>query len=206
MSYPEELLPQEIFKIIDTENLLPDKVLVRKSCKAEADSFTISGDLRVDAICDHPRRVPGLSANLFAIFLADHLKYDPIDKSYHDYWNSGDEIPAKEEIEFNIAEEVLPIFFLITDLHNQKFPYQKIEPKNKIIEFEGRIEIIHKPTMCNFWHFELTIYDSEGNEITNASSGWRKKIASFLSKSFLQISAFIEEPENKLIDKAIYQN
>ncbi|MDA3940912.1 MAG: hypothetical protein PF693_16635 [Spirochaetia bacterium] len=178
MNYPEELIPQSNYKII-----------------------------RIDAICNKEREVFGLSTNLYAVYVCNHLNFNPLDKSFHDYWSPGDSVLDATKIEYELIDDVFPIFFFIKDLHRQTIPYKKTMPnKNNIQEFHGTTSIVHKPTKCNYWHFEFSIHDVNDNIISKAGGTWQKNIANFLLKSFLKEYAFSETPSKQALEDDIYKN
>jgi len=207
MEYPEELLPQHNYKVIETKDLNPEHSILRKSLRSKTESLDNLGDVRIDAIFEKEKEVFGLSINLFGIFTCEYLKIIVINTKFHEDWNPGDKIPIIDEIEFTIDENAFPLFFKIKDLHNKSIPYKKNLPKIKGIKnFEGFCCIDHKPTKCNFWHFELSVYDSDLKQtyINASKKTWQKEIAHFLSKSILKMHVSIDVPEKIKISKSCY--
>lgn len=206
MDYPKELLPKSNYKLISTDELNNNFSLIRKSKKSKKDSIDNIGDVRLDAICEEEREreVFGLSFNLFGIYKIEHIKITIENRGYHDYWNPEQEPLSIDEISFSLDNEAFPIFFLILNLHNIDFPYEKTIKNKHTESLTGTCRIEHKPTKCNFWHFELSIYSSENNYIKYNSSLWKKKISKYILKSILKIDASTKTPKTIILDKFVY--
>ena len=82
--------------------------------------------------------------------------------------------PKKSEFNFTACNYCLvPIWAL----HNHKGNYEKII-KNQNTYFEFSVQVCHRPTVANYWHFELDIYDGDGIIIEQTKRAWEKMICS----------------------------
>lgn len=208
MDYPKELLPQSNYKFINTDELEDESSLIRKSKKNKKDSIDNIGDVRLDAICEEnkEREIFGLSFNLFGIYTIEHLRIIVENKDYHEYWKPKQEILSINEILFSLDEEAYPIFFSIINIHNIEFPYEKAINNKYTESLLATCKIEHKPTKCNYWHFELSIYSSEKNYIIYSSSAWKKRVSKYILKSILKIVASTKIPVTINIDEALYKD
>lgn len=203
MIYPEKLLPKNTFKIITVEDIDKRVSLLRKSVLPKEEAFDKIGDIRANAICE-VKHVFGLSMNLYSIYDHSHIAIIINDKKLHDYWYPHESIPKSDDIDFEINDSTFPIFLPLNKLHRKPFPYSKNNPKNGLEVLEGFLLIDHKPTKCNFWHFELSVFDSNSSKILRNKPAWREKIASFLLKSYLKEYVLDYTPEKIFLDKQIY--
>lgn len=204
--YPAELLPQEIYKIILSELLPKKSYLQRKSLQPPQNP--LPPKIRIDEVCREKKDLFGLSCNLHGKFKLENLKFVADKKDslgYNEYWKEGDKVLADKDIKYTVTSDTYAVFLgEIITVHGQKFPYSKsIETKEKVkvdgkektkttfvtTPFNGKILVVHRPTRCNFWHFEIIILDQDNNEILrNKAQEWAKSAADahidFLIKHF----------------------
>lgn len=192
MNYPKYLTPSLYFRIFSIEEL--DYVskgyyVVRRSAKStKTETFDHLGLLKCDSLIgvdieSHKpklREIPGLSKNILGgFFRVKHLIFKPSMASSRD-WNGLDALPTFKEIVTGIIkfdENPIPIYFLISKIHKQDFPFnkqidkeykKKLPPQFKTLQgttfLDAQTEVLHKPTVSNFWHVEFHIKDKQTGE------------------------------------------
>ncbi len=212
MIYPCELLPKENYTIIKTENLPDNCCLIRRSLKDKDYTFDNMGEVRIDAICntEDEHDMYGLSNNLLSIFKRHHINYRVLTDEHKNnaYWNEGDSTPAIVNIKFEYLQNNPPIFFKVNELHDKDFPYEpplknknNTNKTNKII---GKCKVIHKPTKCNYWHFELNFFDVNETLIKKTSSVWKIEAAKFFIKTYLIMNIYSEITEEIQLEENVY--
>ncbi len=189
MEYPAELLPKRNYKIIQAS--LNGYALIRRSDKGEIfDPST--GKIKNEYIVPLNflnRHFLNWSCNLYGPFQVDYFKFKITEKSFNEYWTEGEEISAPLiDRDFSIDNEFSYYFLHIGQiLENLKIPYDR--------DYGGRIEkdqiavpiLVHCPTLCNFWHFEIRWKNDEG-EIINPKkkSKWVKSIYNSIKNAIRQ--------------------
>lgn len=163
VSYPMRLLPKDDFVKDFNKHLanFNDFYLLHTAEKSEV---LYDKQYLIRNIKDHfiPKRfMSGMSMNLVSIYRRNdsrfvvEFKANPLAK---DEWNAmnGAIIP-KKQLKYN--KRVGYFGFKISDILSIKkqMPLKDRDGKNEeTYEISTRIE--HKPTRCNFWHFEIYLY------------------------------------------------
>ena len=182
--YPHSILPRKNYKskINFDEHLLENEfILVRRTTKNPNEAFDELGYVRVDALIENLRDVPGMSMNLFGgMFDETHLKYIPkgIGANIWDnnksvkLWGNGNS--------FEIINVAYPIYFFLSKIHKQQIPflrrkddpnvkklYQALKkklPEQENIDSEGYSSVSHEPVQLNYWHVEFNLLDNRTNQ------------------------------------------
>ena len=131
----------------------------------------------------HNRHFLNWSCNLFGPFKPDYFKFIIISRHFNEYWTGGDEKNiAKPEFntDYMIDEEFGYYFLFISAiLKNLKIPFDKFLDGQEKRQFDAIPQIVHCPTLLNFWHFEIRWKDQEGITISpKKKSAWVRKIYS----------------------------
>lgn len=208
--YPKELLPKYSYKFIFTESLPQKSHLIRISHK-EIDILDENGEVRVDALIKKgfDKDIYGYSTNLFNKFLpSQHIKFWPsLDKNKDYKWKPGKKILAARDIRFDILKNKIPIYLKLDKLHKRDFKYEKKNSDKELENYTGSSRIVHTPMDYNFWHFELKIYDKNGDEINREPDpNWKKNAAKSFIKFTLKNSASTKCPEAYHLKKSIYKH
>ncbi|MCF0071808.1 hypothetical protein LZD49_15120 [Dyadobacter sp. CY261] len=200
MVYPERLLPQRHFNIIDFNSTNTSlRYLVRHT-----DATDISdgeGLLRPEVVStdESYNHLRDFSTNLLGVFEVEDIHVTiRNNEEYFALWDIGSEplIPVDEHCE--IVEQRACIFLPIADCHLVSF--------KAINQIEGEAEIfckvLHTPTRSNFWHCSLRwYYNEEGSESWNKGRMRRMKAN---MRSFICERAEITEPIYQSIDESAY--
>jgi hypothetical protein len=178
MSYPKVLLPLPSYFTI-YEDLPAGSSLIRLTEK----EITPGAKVEVKDLAAYNKDLFGFSTNLLGHFLPEHSIYQPLKKADLDYYQNWNEksSPCLKPSQIKYEEvKRTPLFIPVTAVHNISFPY-KVTSKEKIKfidektgklrkEFkttvsQGSVKVVHKPNLCNFWHFELKVFDQNGLEL-----------------------------------------
>lgn len=210
--YPEELLPKAGYQIIPTSKLPSGSYLARRSFNIR----TNSSDIRADELLPHSvdrkgitkinyRALIDYSTSLWGVFNKNHIKFRPTDAKQTSGWKPGDELLKAKNIKFDLEKPAIPIFFPIDSIHNCDFPYKKTNGKNTEI-FQGKVEVEHAPTKCNYWHYIFKMFSEDGVEIKSGlSKAWVKDGVKTFYKFTFKIAATKTTPKaSALISKEIY--
>jgi len=176
--YPEILLPRKVYSILENEQI-KDNALV---CETKTDLYQFLSkpgyepdDILPLVIAPQPslREVFELSTFLYGYFEEQHIGIRADNTAYYEDWNKSLPEINSEDIIFT-QEKAFPLFLSAKKLNHQE------------IDYNGEIHILsfsHKPTMVNFWHFEIWVKDSAGNRIPRNKSSAHTK---YLAKSILE--------------------
>jgi hypothetical protein len=173
--YPKKLLPKKNYKLIEFDDLMSfNIIIVRRSLKdTKEETFDDFGFLRDDAMIN--KDIPRMSMNVLGGFfdVAD-IKFIQ-KKPASDDWEIGSKPPLVKNFKdcIEVYKNPIPIFFLLVDIHNIPFPYQKdkktlppglsvdLEDTKKRALLNGIVKILHKPTLSNFWHIEFHLFEDK---------------------------------------------
>lgn len=179
MSYPAILLPNPSYKEVCC-NLNSFYLLRTTDSK---DIIDVSKKtLKEDAIALDGSHLLAYSTNLLGHYSTSHCEINFVNTAnkayFHAYWDFQSEVSAPKilsDFEFNKDKGffILPI----GDLDGKKIPYKK---GDSTIEQQAQLKLVHKPTNSNFWHFELTWFQINDNDVLTPikpnKSRWQNQI------------------------------
>lgn len=217
MRYPKRLLPKRRYKIINVDKFPNDTYLLRKS---ECEQIQIEKSVDPKCIAKNPDHwVNGLSSSLLGVFRKKDIGYITKEEA----WEHCAKIKKQREINFDYIESSIPIYLSVKSIHNKTFPYEhsdrvKLENKhlqkisgNRVLynrllleKFTGSCKVIHKPTLGNFWHFEIIFKDDRNNFISNEVMGVRKIVKSFIQSFIIKSSTYSLPINYKKIHRKLY--
>lgn len=204
-AYPDNLLPKKQYKLRIPTSDVSSHFLIRKSL---GDIYDSDGEILIDSVLRSARESFGLSCNLFSNYEVSHLAYRCTDGILDENWDGNADCQVGDNQFIKIHPEE-PLFFSVAKLHERRVPYQKPgkpergkPPVN--VDFEATCELVHKPTICNYWHFEVHFKDAEEKFIRYSGSEWQKKLAEFLPKSFFLKAIQAEIPPQNTLSKDAY--
>lgn len=87
-----------------------------------------------------------------------------------------------DDVAFDLLEECCPAYVRFSWWHERRFPVRDEIASLESAAFSGRVHVLHKPTMTNFWHFELEFRESEETILSNNSAKWKKKMYEFVCR------------------------
>ena len=189
------------YHLFGVSDLVGPSYIVRRSLKKTEDYLDSLGEVRIDALVNVFEELYGLSSSLLGTFLPEHAKLF-VDGKNQPYWRPGSQVPKSQRVKFSVVDCPV-VFFCVQDLDNTVFPLEKTLRKG-VQEFTGTCRLIHRPTIFNFWHFELAILGENQEEIKKSDSKWKIQAAEFIIKSFLKINAMTQTPVFAKIPKGCY--
>jgi hypothetical protein len=122
-----------------------------------------------------------LSVSLYGYYDERHLSFKVHDVNLNQYWNREPDFPA-ERIACSI-EPGFPLFLSAARLYEIPF------------EFEDELFLLsfwHKPTVVNYWHFQLFTRDSEGRHLPRKPKPGEKETGAE-TKRFRRLAILILE-------------
>lgn len=213
-SYPETLLPQQGYKQVVIDQLAGDYILVRQSSLPSEKLIDDNGGLYAESLLPEPfesnlKQLYGWSCFLLGIFQKEHIHIKVKNGDRTKNWNYVDScaIPNDNEIEMNTLP---PLFLLVKDVHNKDFPYPNPQQQNskdtkKTTKLIGKCAVEHKPSNCNFWHFQFKFNNQENDHIKNGDSGWKKDAArSFITMTLKHLLTHKSPQSFPTIPEAAY--
>ena len=228
--YPKVILPNiKYIKKINIDDLLDNVegfIVSRRitgRLEENVDVFAGKKRLRVEALGN----IPNLSLNLLGGKFVDkrHLKF----RQLHDASREWDGLPVllhNYADKYEVINNCFSVVYRGKDLHNISIPYKK-EIKNKVekdklqklgidlakftdgelTSLQGKIQLEHKPTMLNYWHFVMDIFPQEENSpLKKTNAAWQKSLVQYVIEEIL-ISKFEINP--RLVPKicdSLYKN
>jgi hypothetical protein len=155
--YPEILISHQSYPALD-EKVVSSYSFIRKT---DEDIYPLIKRFKplelIDKILPNTtkRDIFVLSVSLYGYFEENHILLKVSDNNLNKYWDRAmPDLPA-EQITFSI-EKGYPLYFYAKKLYEQP------------ILFENDIYCLsfwHKPTISNYWHFQLFTRDSNGQHL-----------------------------------------
>jgi len=164
--YPPYLIPDATFVIID-ENQLNPLEYIGIWVEPEIELKDDKGRLNGGAVNLH--RLPHFSSNKIPHSVPSDLNIKINDNVEHIYlqdWNAGMNGVVPQRNDFDYDNMRTHYFLQISKINGHVDGYEK---NDKHLEYQ--VNLIHKPTVSNYWHFEFTI-TSEGKEVNYKQRQW----------------------------------
>ncbi|MGD9493608.1 MAG: hypothetical protein AB7V36_09675 [Bacteroidales bacterium] len=194
MNYPAILLPLPSYKEVICD--LSTFFLLRTTdSKDLLDSS--SETLKDNAIAIDDSHLLAYSTNLLGHYSASHCEINFLNTSnkayFHASWDFQSEVSVPEVTSDFIFDKNKGFFLLpICEFDGKRIPFKK---GDSTIEYQAELKIVHKPTNSNFWHFELTWFQSNGDEcftpIKPSKSTWQKQIIGTMKSLIRQYCSLI---------------
>jgi hypothetical protein len=151
--YPEEILPRRKF----TEPHINTDSLFIREIAVPAESFLEDGEYTFEIIDEIVKpngysEIFSLSVFLKGVYTEKHVGIQPQDHSLFGYWDKVEELSGKEIAV--IQNEKYPAYIRCTGL------YDKTVADNSDIY---HLFYKHRPTRCNFWHYEFYVLKNDEN-------------------------------------------
>ncbi len=182
MPYPQTLLPKKQFKKIECD--LSAYLLIRKTLTKDIINPSTE-TLRDEVITLSEIHLIDFSTNLLGHFELDYLQYSIVGndrKYYFSYWDFSSEVRTPIiNIDFELSKQYGYFLLPVKVFHGLTFPFKKGDRK----DYTATLLVTHKPTNCNFWHFEIGwhVLDSSGIPIAvnkNSKAEWQLSLAGVL--------------------------
>ncbi len=194
-TYPDRLLPKPHFLPLDVDALpeiqqlylvrhLDSKDIFQKISEGSEPLQNID-DTKIQFRSDH---LKDLSTNLLSVFLLEDVCWKILGGGTS-AWQEGTEVtPPIYPEDFDYTNERGFFLIKIEDIHNKEIPQDN---DNITIKFK----VLHTPTICNFWHFSIRLFDNEG-EITERFVGKKlQKLQKIAKKQLIEIIQCVNPPK-----------
>lgn len=169
MPYPSHLLPRKEYKYL--EDILRGGFLVRYT--QDKDIVDEAGQVKSSHVCTPRTNCENLSVSLFGIYQEEDVMYCMVgDRSafFQERWIVGESVPHPADKDYEERRERGFFYLSIDDIHNHTITYEKNNEQHDLI-----CSIVHCPTNCNFWHFEVK-WRNEDGFIQPQSGNWKKRV------------------------------
>lgn len=192
MEYPQYLIPAKDDSFLDIHDILKNCSFVRRAKRAGQISDTSGSRVQRDMVLgpEEYGQMKDLSLNL----LGEHTVIDCYwnvcakDTPYHDFWAEGyDGIYPRESDLARYDDTVIGIIFFNFSRPDLPFPLADAGNNCKAI-------MCHRPTFCNYWHFQLEITLENGDELPK-SGNWRKRIFKTALYALIESWAYPSNPQ-----------
>lgn len=200
MTYPEYLLPQPHYRIIDFDctniNL---RYLVRHTETQEITDK--NGNLKSELVAtdDRYNHLRDFSTNLLGVFQLVDVKWKwAKDTLCLELWNPS--IDCVLPSEMDVSEDVMRgAFYLpIEKCHGTKFKTEsEINGESEVMA-----QVLHTPIRSNFWHCSIRWF-CDGQDSVEWNKGRLRRMKSII-RSFIVETADLEEPIYQAIDPEAY--
>ena len=176
--YPKILLPRKKYPLLKNQEVR-NNTFVRETMTDVYQFLSKPGFMADDilplVIAPQPslREVFELSIFLYGYFQECHIGIRTNNTALNADWNKSLPEIKSRDVPFTQVK-AYPLFLTAAKLDHQE------------IDFNGETHILsfsHKPTMVNFWHFEIMVRDSTGNRIPRDKKNAHIK---HLAKSILE--------------------
>jgi hypothetical protein len=206
MQYPQHLLPQSHYRLIEWAAWLEDNYLVRHT----PDTNLIDTDtemLRLDYIVpEHgTSQMKDFSTNLLGTFTKEDClwKMEGDSKAYYlfELWSPGEVVKEPVWQQDFQRDESRGMFFLrIGDIIDQEVPYT-IGGKDN---FTAVCKVKHTPNRANFWHFSVRWFNQDGDIYPDQRGNWIDRMLKTAIRTVIREHAKLEAPEAQPVLKAYY--
>jgi len=175
-TYPQELLPQLIFKQITAD--LTGYFICRKVRNKSLLNEPLPEILPDEVLgIETPSDCFDFSTNLPGVFKLNHnfLEITGDDKKYfRTYWDYQSEVktPVFEQ-DFFIDENIGWFFIQIDKINGLTIPFNR--NAEKAVSETATAIVVHTPTNSNFWHFSVKWKDANGY-ISTGTSKWKNNV------------------------------
>lgn len=181
--YPQELLPRKNTPIPEANNF---SMFVRTlkafpyDCIDEDEFLPEIADAILSPNGD--LEIYSLSLYMYGVYNECHFNIVVTDKEYFSYWNGEEEltdVPYEEQERF-------AIFLKSNTIKDKSISYINNNGEKDIYYLHYE----HKPTRCNFWHFELFVTkNDETVHVPRKSGATRKNVAEKIKADILYFAA-----------------
>lgn len=172
MKYPQNLLPQPIFKEI-TEDL--SRYFVCRKVLGKFDYVNVGLPDEKLLGMESENECFDYSTNLPGVFELWHNKIELVGlnrKNFRSYWDWISMVRTPQfEDDFKLREDVSWFFLRIGAIEKITIPFNKAPNKNADDALVG--VVVHTPTNCNFWHFSIKWKNLRGELISSNKATWK---------------------------------
>ncbi|EKR73087.1 hypothetical protein LEP1GSC041_1454 [Leptospira noguchii str. 2006001870] len=163
IEYPSDLIPKETDTIFHD---LPDSEWLCRRIPGELPLTEADGRISGKAIeYKDQRHLPTYSVNKIPPANVDFIKFEILNKDYHELWKPGTngKCPADQEYTYNDSNKFICFPISKIKIETEFVPADPTDKHAK--KFIFKVKAIHAPTISNFSHCQLDVsfFDSNGN-------------------------------------------
>lgn len=205
IKYPKRLLPQKNYRIISCgKDIFNENTLTRHT---EEERIYLEGTnaLDPDVIGKFPsEQLCDLSNNLLGIFREDDVCFSITGSQKQIFiggWKEGDKVTIpRYKRDFEITTGRKNLFLKMKEVSECEIPYENPKGKETL-----RFQIEHTPSVCNFWHFSISVILADGKKVSDLelSSSAKKKYYR-AAKNVLVRLFFVENPPVNVLERKHY--
>lgn len=203
MPYPGELLPKNTYvgsintgAVIDKHPLV---FLLRRISN-------LNSEVKFKDLFPSGRaELYGYSTYIFGEYKIVHLRFRP--SKMYEYWKKGDACLTSDQIEHNSNSNDQAIFLQLRDFYNIDFPINKQKDGKVTQTISAKLSAEHRPTLDNYWHFELVIRNETGIEISKEEAGdkeFYKRKAREFAEEIIMNSIEVDVPSEVQLNPQLY--
>lgn len=221
------MLPHKGYRLIDNDKIISDFILCRVVCKMVKKLDPATGkmkSIRLKTLSQRWGEINlrgGISTNLLSVFRKGDVFVRAGGKwrhPHHTPWQPGDMHMAPPYVKYDSNATFIGI--KIKDIQNLKAISCTIKYEDKTSQnAKAFLKVVHMPTKCNFWHFEIQLWfmaeRSDENETyslerhNKISDSQKKKMIKEMSKMFTdELSNIFRRPDKchpRYLSKKVYK-
>lgn len=144
----------------------------------------------LDAAAIEINRIPGFSTNKIPSSKRKDLNIffkEGLAKQYNQDWQAGTKGITPEAEHFSRDKSRQHYFIKISSIHGYSETYNSVSVKGKVHQVV--INVLHKPLVANYWHFEFSVLIDDV-EIKNTGSSYKKLACNLISTRIQEVAKF----------------
>ena len=145
------------------------------------------------------------SLNLYGIYENNHTKFEVKDKTLHSDWQVGTDGVMPENKSVVEKPRYGNLFFDYNAIRALSVKYEDLSGKQKEVRTITSI-INHKPSRCNFWHYEIWWSNDMGSMIEDFSNSPQRSALSAIKTYLLNIASEAPAVEPQVIQQRLYES
>lgn len=206
--YPDRLIPKPGYSIVAGEDLNRQSglCLIRHIESSQTRFLPRTGTLDPDCIQIQSNHLKDLSTNLLGVFRIGDVSIGIVKdftEIYHCLWDGKSVCKIPDESHFFIDEGRGFYFIPVDPLLSSDIKKVNLETRN---EDHYHFRILHTPTVSNYWHVSIRVYDSDNNEISTLpiSDSRKNKIWKTVKQYLVTRIVTIDNPDFNHLDPSFY--
>lgn len=209
MAYPNKLLPKESYRLISNNTINGKGFFIGRKTDDQDILDPVTGLIKTAVVSKQTKYLIGYSINLLGVFRVRDSKIEIRKKArsgFHTSWKPGGKFFRPQKQEYSINKRSGLFFMEFNKVNN--FPASILQQSTGV-QFQFICKVDHKPTRCNFWHFEIH-WENKNNGArvhidNNKIRGVPKTVASQM-RDVIKILAVTNKPRKiKKLSVKIYK-
>lgn len=193
MPYPEHLLPQPNYRLIEWNDDLRSCFLLRSApTKNVVDPET--GKVRAKHVNDGSReQLKDYSTNLLGVFTPEDaaLRIEKTERKAYltGHWKPGETVEPPIAEDFSLQPEYGYFYYQIGEIQGYPQPFSIAN----LPGYVGQCYVLHTPTRSNFWHFSVR-WKTQDQDVEDALNESERRNLLGLVRAFLIEQAILSLP------------